>query len=202
MAGRGLAVALLRAHLKEAALPAQDEGLLAARAPEGPSPNMRRYVGDWVVWVQAGAERAARGARQAYNVLVDRLEACGMRLDLTKTGVVASTAAALAAERGAFCGLGGPGRGQCEGPRGGRLLGEAAPAHAATEGWKGPPSSGPAESVAGRGCLPGPGGWRADGGGLDFFFFFFWGGGGGGVDGRAPTTPRELRNLVHKALVR
>ena len=44
------------------------------------------------------------GARRALDVLAERPEACGMQLNLFKTGIAASSAKALAAARRAFAG--------------------------------------------------------------------------------------------------
>ena len=108
MAGCGLAVALLRAHLRKAALAAQaigsGNGIEAVVAPR----RVRKYVDDWVVWARAGARRSAEGARHAYDVLMGKLVEAGMQLNLAKSGVVASLAAGQGAARAAFEGSGAP----------------------------------------------------------------------------------------------
>ena len=63
---------------------------------------MRKYADDWVVWARACAKRAAEGARRAYDVLAGKLVEAGMQLNLTKTGVVSSSAGGLAAAHAAF----------------------------------------------------------------------------------------------------
>ena len=73
-----------------------------------PAPRVRRYVDDWAIWVRASARAAALGARQIFDRLVWKLEEAGMKLNLTKTGVVASSAAGLTAARAAFAGTGAP----------------------------------------------------------------------------------------------
>ena len=73
-----------------------------------PAPRVRRYVDDWAIWVRASARAAALGARQIFDRLVWKLEKAGMKLNLTKTGVVASSAAGLTAARAAFAGTGAP----------------------------------------------------------------------------------------------
>ena len=80
----------------------------AEAAGQRTAPQVRRYVDDWVVWVRASARAAAWGARRVYDRLVGQLEEAGMKLNLTKTGVVASSAAGLAAARAAFAGTGAP----------------------------------------------------------------------------------------------
>ena len=69
-----------------------------------PAPRVRRYVDDWVVWVRASAQAAEWGARRIYDRLGGQLE----KPNLSKTGVVASLAAGLAAARAAFAGTGAP----------------------------------------------------------------------------------------------
>jgi hypothetical protein len=108
MAGCGLAVSLLRAHLREAVVAAREAAEAEGGGAPGAAGGVRRYVDDWVVWVRAPAAAAARGARGIYDRLVGRLEEAGMQLNLLKTGVVASSAAGLAAARAAFAGSGAP----------------------------------------------------------------------------------------------
>ena len=71
-------------------------------------PSVRRYVDDWVIWARSGARRAAAGARLGYDALVDKLAEAGMQLNLTKSGVVASSAAGQGAARAAFVDTGAP----------------------------------------------------------------------------------------------
>jgi hypothetical protein len=108
MAGCGLAVALLRAHLREAVMAARDSAEAGGGGAPGAIGSVRRYVDDWVVWVRAPARAAASGARTIYDRLVVKLEEAGMQLNLTKTGVVASSASGLAEAKAAFAGSGAP----------------------------------------------------------------------------------------------
>ena len=76
-----MAVALLRAHLREAVLAVQ------------------------VIGADDGAGTVAArptGARVAYDVLVGKLVEAGMQLNLTKSGVVAFSAVGQGAARAAF----------------------------------------------------------------------------------------------------
>ena len=59
MAGCGLAAALLRAHLRKAALLVQGGDPAVEGGPERQGPRVRRYVDDWVAWACAGAGLAA-----------------------------------------------------------------------------------------------------------------------------------------------
>ncbi|MFM7979694.1 MAG: hypothetical protein ACKPKO_10295, partial [Candidatus Fonsibacter sp.] len=114
MAGCGLPVALLRAHLREAALAVGAVDRAADRERQGGlalvpvEARVRRYVDDWVVWARGTAEQAAEAATGAYHALVAKLGEASMLINLTKTAVVASTAACARAARATFASAGTP----------------------------------------------------------------------------------------------
>ena len=60
MAGCGLAVALLKAHLREAVMAAKEGAESVDWGASGACGRVRRFVDDWVVWVRAPARAVAR----------------------------------------------------------------------------------------------------------------------------------------------
>ena len=96
MAGCGMAGALLRAHMRPAVL---------TSVPQPAAWRVRRYVDDVVVWARGAAAAAAHWVCCAFRHMEDQLHLAGMQLNREKTGMVASTPAAVAAARQAAEGL-------------------------------------------------------------------------------------------------
>ena len=92
MAGCGLAVALLRAHLRDTVSSQQRDvcGHLIHWS-------LRRYIDDIVLWAHGKAAQAVSAARAGFTSLTRKLGQCGMQLNRSKSGVVVSTSAGRSA---------------------------------------------------------------------------------------------------------